>query len=82
MTLAALDRSPEAAHDECQRARLDFLATPCEATAETYRRRAFFAWKAINGSSVGWEAELEFLDGRIRKAIELHEMRTGRAAAE
>lgn len=80
MTATMIDRSPEAAQDDAQRARLDFLATPCQATAETYRRRSFAFWRALNRSSVGWEAELAFLDGRIKRAIELHEMRTGREA--
>lgn len=75
-----LDRSPEAAQDGCQRARLDFLATPCQATAETYRRRSFAFWRAINGSSVGWDVAGAELDRAIRRAIEMHERRTGRAA--
>lgn len=81
MTVAVLDRSPEAAHDECQRARLAFLATPCEATAETYRRRYVRFHLALNGSSVGLDGQLAFLERSIAQAIRMHEMRTGRAHA-
>lgn len=80
MTAAALDRSPENAHDRCQRARLDFLATPCKGTGEVYWQRAFRFWRALNGSSTGWDVAGAELDRAIARAIEMHEERTGRAA--
>lgn len=80
MTVIALDRSPEAALDRYRAAQAAFLATPCKGTAEAYRQRAFYFWKAFTGGSVGWERELAQLDLRIERAIQLHEMRTGRAA--
>lgn len=80
MTVITLDRSPEAALDRYRSAQAAFLATPCKGTAEAYRERAFFFWKALNRSSDRWEAELAFLDIRIARMIQLHEMRTGRMA--
>lgn len=80
MTIAVIDRSPEAAHERYQAAQASFLATPCRSTGDVYMERFAIFYRRFNGSSVGLDAELEFLGGRIARAIREHEMRTGRAA--
>lgn len=69
------DFSLETAHDACQRARLDFLATPCRGTGDVYRERAFRFWRARNRSSVGLDDAPARLDAEIDRAIEAAEMR-------
>lgn len=77
MTAQVPDFSAEHALDRYRGAQRDFIATPCKGTGDVYVERAFRFWKALTGSSAGWEAELAFLDLRIKRTIRLHERRTG-----
>lgn len=73
----AIDRSREATQDRLRQAEREFHDTPSEANAEIYRQRAFWAWKAFNGSSVGWDARLARMDAQIAQEIAAAEAKNG-----
>lgn len=70
MTLRSLrSHGPEGHADRAAQARRDFLATPCDQTADTWRERSYLAWRARNGSSVGFDGELDRIEKQIRAAM-------------
>ena len=60
---------PEGHADRAAAARRDFMATPCDGTADVWRERSFLAWKSRNGSSVGFDAELDRINREVARVM-------------